>query len=245
MAPSIENGGLLDTSAIDQNRASTRSLSDLLSARAGGGGPSVAPQLVTNAADDSIAGAMQAQQSKARNDAAAMSASVAQQQRAGGEAAGESQKEAEGANRQNANLLSALRGRDLATAQAQQQAEWRNTLGNIGVNLSNQKLIQGLVSGAGQGAAALASQLRGRGEPGATDMGDGSGGTGGGALGEDSVSSGAGEDTSGATDMGGGSDNGPDGGAIGEGHAHGGIIVDDDERARTHRFLRSLGKKAA
>jgi hypothetical protein len=241
-APSIENGGLLDTTNIDQNRGDTLSLADMLGASAAGNGPSVAPQLITNAADQSVAGSIaNAQREQQAGNASAMTSAIANQQAAGGEAAGHAQNETNVASRKRQDLISALRARDLASAQAQQQAEWRNTAANIGVNLSNQHLIQGLISGAGQGAAAFAGALKGKDSGGGyssnpdnlTSLSDNPFDSG---SSPDEWNSFGGDDEQGSGLKSGGGD---------DGMASGGIVMTPEEYERSSRFIKALHRKRA
>jgi hypothetical protein len=81
---SIENGGLLNDENATGVHADVMGLMGQLAARAGGAG-GTAPQTLTNDQDETVAGAMQQTQNSAR--ASQLLSAIAQQQRAGGEAA--------------------------------------------------------------------------------------------------------------------------------------------------------------
>lgn len=161
-ASSIENGGLLDTTNFQQTRGQVGSLEGLLSARAGGGGPSVAPQLVTNAADSAIASGMRGGTvSGAANRVAegGVKASL------GGANAAETRgKEQAQAQRQLSSTELAQRQTELALAEAQQQAAMRNTQLNAGLTLANQAALRQALGGAGQVAAAYSAAHHGGGD---------------------------------------------------------------------------------
>lgn len=231
-APSIENGGLLDDTQFLGNRSSALGLMDSLS----GAQPSVAPQQLVNAQDDTVAGAMEQTQraTDAANAANVMQQAVAGQQRAGGEAAATAGNEESRTHRLLARTGKEQRGRDLAMALAQQQAGWRNTALNAGLSAAAQQSVMNAVSGGAQAIGALAN-----------------------------TGSGSDHDST-PFDL--SSDDTPDTGYLGEGagpaqqsesgdwnepsadepqySAHGGVIGEDDEHARAKKFLSMLRRAA-
>ena len=146
VAPSIENGSLFDTGAYDKNRSAQLANAELIAQRSTGNGPSVAPQQMQNAADENIAAAMRG------GGADAVLAGATGIQRgagAGGENAGAEQYDAQG---QFGHALLAQRARDNAFAQAAQQAAFRNTQMNAGLDLAHQAQLRSLLASAGHAA---------------------------------------------------------------------------------------------
>jgi hypothetical protein len=217
-AASIENGGLLDSTSFDENRANTRGLMESLE----GQGPSVTGQQITNASDDTIAGAMAQQQQRAAasEQASAMAQAVAAQQAAGGQTAATAGNEQSRRQQLLAKTATAQRGRDLAMALAQQQAGWRNTAMNAGIAADQQAQIMNAISG---GAQAIASLSKARGGSSKKDPG----------WGDDN------DDDSGYGEW---NDSGD-----GQDAAFGGEILDSDEaeRKKTASFLKALRRSAA
>lgn len=225
--PSVQNGGLLDESNFAQTRAAGLPLAEMLRQRAAGGGPSVTGQQIQNANDDSISGAMNAQRSQRMAAATATAAATQAAQAGAGEAAAAKGKEQEAGQSALTSRLSTARQQELQLAQAQQQAEMRNTQTNLGIGAADQAAIHGLLSGGAQAAQGFA---------GASSKN--SGGTSDTSKWDSSELADVGGDRGGAADL---SASDP------ESKAHGGLVgvMDDDERTRTHRFLRQLGRKAA
>jgi hypothetical protein len=160
-AASTVNGGLLKTGPYNDTRAASLANSQALLASAAGRGPSVAPQQLRNANDDAIAQAMQAGAGmrgggRGVGEAAAIGGGAAVAQQGAGQAAGVRMQEADAAGRQAANALQQQRAQDLAFAQAQQQAAWRNSMINAGIGIQQQGALRSLLSGAGQAAATAA-----------------------------------------------------------------------------------------
>lgn len=150
-APTIQNGGLLDTRNYDSNRSAALQNDNLLAGSSQGNGPSVAGQQFTNASDANIDAAMHGgglgRLVGAQSGAAGEGAATVGNEQARGQAA----------------LLHALtqqRAQDQAMAQAQQQAAFRQTQMNAGLDLQQQAQLRGLLAGAGQAAAGY-SQLGG------------------------------------------------------------------------------------
>lgn len=158
-APSIQNGGLLDTKNYNQTRDANLSNSSNFLQRYAGQGPSVAPQAMQNATDSTINDAMQAQRPGAGHEAGAaagVGAASQQAQGAAGNAAGIVAGESERGGEMFAQAVQRQRAQDLAMATAQQQAAWRNTMLNSGIGLEQQNQLKGLLGGIGQGAVAAA-----------------------------------------------------------------------------------------
>lgn len=153
-APSIQNGGLFDTSAYDSNRAAQLQNSDLINQRAMGMGPSVVPQQSQDSTDAAIMAALRG----SRGGNAAMAAGMGAQAGAGN-AAEMAAREQRGAQSQYGQVIGDQRARDNSFAQAQQQAAFRQTQINAGLDLSQQAAMRQNLAGAGQ-AAMGASQLK-------------------------------------------------------------------------------------
>lgn len=229
---SIDNGGLLDARNFDANRAQSQSLADALASR----GPSVTGQQMTNASDDSVAGAMAQQQQRA-SAATALSQAVAQQQQAGGQSAATSGNEQSRRQRMLADTLNSQRGRDLAMALAQQQAGWRNTALNAGLSAASQAQVMNAISGGAQAIGALskaASKNGDKEDPYSTEN-------------TDTPTDGqSGEMQGPAQQEPPGDYNPPSGDEGGQYAAHGGVILDSDEaeRKKTASFLKALRRAA-
>lgn len=160
-APSVENGAILDQSQFNKTRAGGRQLDEMLAARAGGNGPSVANQQMTNTVDDTLANAMRG--SMAGAPAAALATGAAAQAQGGaGEAATTKAREQSSGQNAFAKRLTTSRGQELSLAQAQQQAAWRNTLTNLGIGVEQQNALRGIFSGAGSAAAGFAGAGSGK-----------------------------------------------------------------------------------
>lgn len=158
-APSIGNGGLLDTADYNRTRDANLSNSSNFLQRYAGQGPSIAPQAMQNATDSTINDAMQAQRPGAGHEAGAaagVGAASQQAQGAAGNAAGIVAGESERGGEMFAQAVQRQRAQDLAMATAQQQAAWRNTMLNSGIGLEQQNQLKGLLGGIGQGAVAAA-----------------------------------------------------------------------------------------
>ncbi len=160
-AASILNGGLLDTRAFDNMGRAQNAVEGQYLRSAEGQGPSIAPQQAQNANDSAIAQALQAQM-KARGAGAAAAggattiAAAQDAQHGGGEAAETTQKEQQSGQSNFAHAVLGQSARNLALADAQQQAGWRNTMANMGIGLAQQAQLRSILSGAGQGLASFA-----------------------------------------------------------------------------------------
>lgn len=167
--PSIQNGGLLNTRPFEQTRNSTSALLDQLTANAGAGGPSVAPQQTQNAMDANFAQALQAR-SGGRGIPAGDLLQVTSAANQGAAGSGAAQVAGEQSRAQEALAKGALgaRDREFTLARAQQAGAWRNTLLNTGLTTEqaamqqraaqdNSDRTQRYISGAGQGLAAYAA----------------------------------------------------------------------------------------
>ncbi len=154
-APSIQNGGLLDTATYDANRQATLGNSNFLQGRANGAGPSVAGQQFQNANDDNIATAMQAGNRVSGGDV--LQRTTQATQGSAGNSAATRANEQQSGQVQLAHALQAQRARDQSMAVAQQQAAFRQTQMNAGIGLEQQQALRGLLAGAGQVGAAYAS----------------------------------------------------------------------------------------
>lgn len=159
-APSIQNGGLLDTSKYDANRQAQLANADLIQQRANGAGLSAAPQQMGNAIDENINTAMQAG-NRGVSAGDILNRTAAATQGSAGNAAATVANEQRGAQAQLGHSLSAQRARDLAFSTAHQQAAFRQTQINAGLGLEQQAALRGLLAGAGQ-AAAAGSSLAGK-----------------------------------------------------------------------------------
>lgn len=163
-AASIRNGGLFDRRPYNETRAATLNNADKFLAQAQGAGPSVAPQQMQNATDSNLAEAMQAM-ANARGAGAAASRGEAvgregaAQQDAAGKAASTVASEQDKGEQAFAKAILAQRARDLAFAQARQQAAWRNTMMNTGIGAEQQAQMRNILGGAAQGAAGVSGML--------------------------------------------------------------------------------------
>ncbi len=161
-AASVKNGGRLDTTNFDQNRTNSDALAQMLGQQANGAGPSVAPTQMQGTVDSQIADAMRAQSGVGAQGRAAQAGDVVAgasenlQKGAGNAAATAAGEQSAG---QKAAIQQALHRRslELALAQAQQQAQWRNSQLNSGISLADQQALKSLVGGAGQVAASFAT----------------------------------------------------------------------------------------
>lgn len=155
--PSIDNGGLLNTATYDANRAGNLANSDRLAAQGKGTGPSVAPQMMQNATDETIGSAMRARGSASDSLMAATQA----QQGAAGSAAGTAATEQQHGQTALMQSLLAQRGQDQSLALAKQQAAFRNTEINAGINANQQAQMRSALGAGGQGVMAYANAQRG------------------------------------------------------------------------------------
>lgn len=165
-AATTKNGALLDTTQYNQTRDAAMANAGNYLQQYAGAGPSVAPQANQNATDDTLAAAMRSG-ANARGMGRAASAGDTMQaaaeqgmkaaNRAGETVATESTKGAA----EYAQAINRQRAQDLAFAQAQQQAAWRNSMMNSGIGLAQQAALRGLLSGAGQAAASITGMLPG------------------------------------------------------------------------------------
>ncbi len=153
-APSIGNGGLLDTRGFDTNRAAALQNSNLLMGRAIGNGPSVAGQELQNSTDASIAAGM-------HGGPGGVGRAVTEAQMGAGRAAETKLHEQAGGEEAATRALSDQRARDNAFAQAMQGAAFRNTGINAGLDLAQQAQLRNVIGGAGQ-AAVSASSMGGK-----------------------------------------------------------------------------------
>jgi hypothetical protein len=154
-APSVDNGALLDTRSYDQNRRMQGANARALGQQAGGQGPSVAPQEFQNATDNSIAAALGAVgRGAASGDI--LRAVGADMQGAGGRGAETAASEQAAGGSSFIRALLAQRAQDQALAVARQQAEFRNTQMNMGLDAAHQSAVKGVVGGVGQGMTTYA-----------------------------------------------------------------------------------------
>lgn len=160
-APTIKNGGLLDVSAYDKNRGAVEDNARQQAVRAAGMGPTVTGQQVQNSADSSIADAM-ANQGGRGGAAEALTRAIQAQQGAGGNAAEQRMGEQRSGASALAQTMGQQRAQDMALAVAQQQAAFRQTQINAGINLAQQAQIRGILGGAGQAAVAGISSAGGK-----------------------------------------------------------------------------------
>lgn len=168
-APSIENGGLLNTDQYNQTRGAAMGNAAQMALAAKGRGPSTVPQMAQNTTDANIEAALQAQAAgKGGNDL--VGRTTAAQQDVAGQVAGMSAMEQQAGQQGAARAYAEQAVRDLAFSKAQQQAAWRNTMINAGLGIEQQNTIRNLFSGAGQAAAAL-SEIKGGAADASGDLG--------------------------------------------------------------------------
>lgn len=163
-APTVQNGGILDTTQLDKTRGAGLLLTDMLSKRSTGEGPSTVGQGITNANDSAIAQAMAAQRQGA-GAAAVTGGATRETQGAAGEAGAAKGKEQSAGQAALGHRLSTARGQELSLAQAQQQAAIRNTMTNLGIGVEQQAGMRALFSGAGQAASAFSGAGAGERSP--------------------------------------------------------------------------------
>lgn len=220
---STTTGSLLNTEPYRETFGQQEQLAGLFGEQAAGAGPSMAPAMAQQATDNSIAGALQAQQ-RGETAAAAMQQAAAQGINTAANAGRQAGREQSAGQRQLGGLRQQMRGQEGALATAAQRAAWENTLANAGVTLDNQERLLAGLSRAGQAAGAIAANA-GRGRD-SRAVADEEGERGGYA----DISVGA--DNSGEWDN-------PygkwEGGEVG---------VPEDERKRAERFLRQLSREA-
>ncbi len=162
-APSIANGGLLDTGNYDATRKAQLANADLIQQRANGAGPSVAPQQMQDATDENIAAAMQQRRGGMAAGDVLQRTAASNQGAAGGSAATAGNEQAAGQSMLG-NVLTGQRASDLAIATAKQQAAFRQTQINAGLGLEQQAALRSIFSGAGQATMGAVSAAGGRGD---------------------------------------------------------------------------------
>lgn len=163
-APSVQNGGLLNTKPFDDLRPVANANETLLAKRAAGEGPSVAPQQMQSSSDANIGAAMQAMAGRGAVPAGDVLQSVgAAQQGAAGDAAATTANEQKAGQSDTIRAVLGQRARELAMAHAQQQAAWRNTQLNAGLGLAQQAQLRGILAGVGQAATAFGGMDEGGG----------------------------------------------------------------------------------
>lgn len=161
----VDIGARLDPRAYNTTRTSALQNIGALEQQANGAA-SVAPQEMQNATDSGLANAMQAMTNArgpgaaaANNNAAAIASQA--NQGAAGKMGSTVMGEHQNAATAFAKALVAQRAQDLAFAQAQQQAAWRNKMMDMGMDSAQQNNLKGLFSGAGQAAVGLADAFGG------------------------------------------------------------------------------------
>lgn len=235
-APTVDNGGLLNTRNYDANRAGVLQNANQYAAPeyAAPGDPrlsqfqqnaqKVTDQQVTNATDANLAAGMAAPTRGGPAAGDVLQHVVAGAQQTAGNAAESTLGTQNQSAKAFADAILAQRARDQSIALAKQQAAWRQTQMNAGITLQNQNMLRNLVGGAGQGFASAASIAGG--SPDDTSR-----------AGTD-----AGNDKSAIDNAFGGASD--DDWAGGIGRAHGGVIDEDEER-RAADFVRALQRKKA
>jgi len=223
-AASTLNGGLLSNINYNQSRGQNIDTANALQRMSQGLGPSVVGQQAQNARDSNIADALRAM-AGGRADQSLAGKLGSANQGVANQAGQTAQVESERGLQGYANALQNQRAQDLAFAQAQQQAQWRNTMLNSGIASAQQATLANLLSGAGQ-AATAGSRLFKSNSPGATSSLSDAGAANGGDL--SSLG-----DVSGVEDV-----SNIEGG---EGFSSGGEI--EDERVKS--FLAAMRKRRA
>jgi hypothetical protein len=225
-APSIENGGLLNTAPYEQTRGQMNALGSQFAARAAG--------------DNSIAGTISQQQSDAQMEQAlavenqqrasmadVLKGTAAEGARGAGKAAGIRAEEQAHGQKEAGGFGAERRAQEMALAKAQQGAAWNNTMLNAGLTLQNQQALRNQLAAAGQAAAGLSSMGGPQGNP-TTDEGPTS-------FAADTPASGYNTEGAGPAGQSGMGDfKLPDEGAP-QGAAHGGAIHGYDEGGRVVR----------
>lgn len=164
------SGAKLDTHNFDENRTNTLSNVDSLTRSAAGAGPTTAPQEMQSATDSGLAAALASRGgSRGMGSAAAGNNAIATgaqslQQSAGGAASQAAREQSAGVDATTRALL-AQRQRDMAMAQAQQQAAFRDQQINNGISLEQQALMRNIIGGVGQAGVGIAGMLGKSGGP--------------------------------------------------------------------------------
>lgn len=159
-APTSWTGALIDSKQYDQTRKDVLENSDRLLASAQGKGPSVAGQQMKDATHNSIASALRANANRGAPGLAtnATLAAGADIQNSAGDAASTVAGETSKAGQLFAQAIQRQRAQDQTFSSAQQKAQWRNTLSNLGLSLEKQNQLLNMLSAGGQGAM-MAMQL--------------------------------------------------------------------------------------
>lgn len=235
-AASTANGAMLDTADYDSMTPMYNQLEQNYQQQASGAGPSVAPQQAQNSTDDMIGDSMRGS-AGARGAGAnaafvnSLSNTARGLQHGAGEGAMTAQGEQQAGQKGYLNATLSQAERNLQLSQAQQQAAFRNTEMNMGLDLAQQQALRGMIGGMGQAGAAYAGAGKGRGYDPSTDNPYGAGG---GAPDY--------QDPNVLNTQPEGEGSSPDDWDSG-GFAHGGVIG-DDEKKRASAFLKSLRRSA-
>jgi hypothetical protein len=249
VAPSIQNGGLLNTGAYDALRGNMDVLGQQLGQRAQGDN-SIAGAVAQQQFDEAIQQGMAAENNRRAAISNVLQENAAEGTKNAGRAGGRRLSDQSKGQRSVADLLERRRAQEQALAQAQQQAAFNNTMMNANLTLANQQALRGMVSGAGQGAMAAVSAMKGAGGEPTSDIPD--------APGEQNtrdynenlqpdvsdLNADQGYGTSGSSS---GMGDFPEGGGDTQAAWHGGLIFDDaedDERQRVRKFLKQIRKAA-
>lgn len=159
---STTNGSLLNDEPYRETAAQQEGLAGLFGEQAAGAGPSMAPAMAQRSTDNSIAGALQAQQQGA-TQAIALQQAAAQGANMAGDVGRQAGMEQSRGQQALGGLRQQMRGQESALATGKQRAAWANTLSNAGLGLEQQAQLRGTLSGLGQTAAGIASMGGGRG----------------------------------------------------------------------------------
>lgn len=220
-APSIENGGVLESGNFMESRAGNLANDQAFLAQTQGQGPSIAGQQNQDANDAALAAAMQ-NQAAGRGQRQPVGASIMQgaqqSQAAAGQAGATMGREASGAQGDLAKSILRQRQIDSTMAQNQQVAAFRNTMANAGISLEQMAQMKGIISAGGQAVTGLASV--GENMPDDNDSGF-----------ESDLQADESGERGGLTDL---SEDDP------EFKAHGGVVGEDIERRKARDFIASL-----
>ena len=161
---SEENGTILNTTQYGQTAGQQDQLINLFAGQAAGSGPSIVPAMTQRAADDNLAGAMQAQGRGAMPAGDLLQTAGAHGSAGAVDAARQRGMEQSAGQQQFAGAVAARRAQEYALARAQQEAAWQNTLNNAGLTLQNQANLRNAIGKSGQAAATIASMGKGKGK---------------------------------------------------------------------------------
>lgn len=160
LGQNVESGGKLDLARYDQERARSLGLNDSLNAWASGQGPSTVPQLMTNATDANLQGAMRAgasPQARGGGAQAILEAASGRGQQIAGGGATQRLSESMRARDRQAGILSGLRGQDIEAQRADLHAATQMQGLQAGMSLQDLANLDRAIGAGGQAVSALST----------------------------------------------------------------------------------------